>query len=65
MVVKLFQQLVTEFTDWVPATQPLLYSALQKPVIESPYLVHSTVDLGLADSRYLQIGLQLTGYRVF
>ena len=43
MVVKLFQQLVTESTDWVPATQPFLYSALLKPIIESPYLVHSTV----------------------
>ena len=47
MVVKLFQQLVTESTDRVPATQPLLYSASLKPVIESPYLVHSTVDFGV------------------
>ena len=47
MVVKLFQQLVTESTNWVPATQPLLYSASWKPVIESPYLVHSTADLGV------------------
>ena len=47
MVVKLFQQLVTESTDRVPATQPLLYSTSLKPVIESPYLVHLTVDFGV------------------
>ena len=55
IVVKLLQQLVTESTDRVPATQPLLYSASPKPVTESPYLVHSTLlILGQADSKYLQ-----------
>ena len=50
-----FNQPVTESTDWVPDRQPLLYSALPKPVTEylpSPF--NSVLILGQVDRTHLQ-----------
>ena len=87
IVVNLLQQLVTECTDRVPATQPCTvvsttvyrvhrqgtgYTAFvqltrsqagYRVIRPSPF--NSVLILGQVDSKYLQIWLQLTGYRVF